>query len=227
MSMLIDFFSLIYPQVCVTCGSDLVQGESVLCLDCVFHLPQTNYHLQEDNPVIRHFWGRVPVKAATSMYFFNKGERVQALMHKLKYKGATEIGEFAGRMMGQKLATAEGYRDSQIIIPVPLHKSKQLKRGYNQSECLAKGLAHGLKAAMVADAVVRGTASDTQTKKTRFLRWQNVDSIFSVVQPQKLEGMNILLVDDVITTGSTLEACAQAILEVPGTTVRVATMACA
>ena len=224
--MLKDLISLIYPQVCVTCSEDLYTGEKFICSECRYNLPRTQYHLFLNNPVAKNFWGRTPIEAATAYYFFNKGLKVQDLIHQVKYRGKKELGIYLGNMFGAELKSSPFFEKINLVIPVPLHKDKLHKRGYNQSHLIAEGIAEALSAQCIPDAVTRKLATETQTRKTRFKRWENVEEKFEVLNWQQLENNRILLVDDVITTGSTLEACARAILQIPGTKVSVAALAC-
>ncbi len=223
--MLNDFLSLLFPRVCCACGKSLLKHEDCICAYCHYHLPKTDFHLQADNPVMKLFWGRTNIHAASSMFLFNKGSKVQHLIHQLKYKGKKEIGTSLGKQYGKELKAAPLFSDATIVIPVPLHIKKLKKRGYNQSEAFAQGLAQSMNVDSGENILIRSYASQTQTKKSRFERWKNVEEIFKVAEPEKIEGKHILLVDDVVTTGSTLEACANTMLEVPGTKVSVATIA--
>jgi ComF family protein len=223
--MLNDFLSLIFPKVCAACGKSLFKKEESICTYCFYHLPKTNFHLYEDNPVIKLFWGRANIFSASSLYSFSKGSKVQHLIHQLKYRGKKEIGVSLGKYYGRELKMSPLFSPVNMVIPVPLHPKKLKKRGYNQSETFAQGLAESMKAENGSEFLIRTHASETQTRKSRFARWENVEEIFKVVSPEKIQGKHILLVDDVVTTGSTLEACANKILEVPDTKVSVATIA--
>ena len=223
--MLRDFLSLIFPRVCEACGKSLFTGESCICSYCMYHLPRTDFHLYDDNPVAKLFWGRTSIFSASSLYAFNKGSKVQHLIHQLKYRGKKEIGISLGKYYGKELKTASSFSSADMIIPVPLHRKKQRKRGYNQSETFAQGLAESMNIDILNDALIRTHLSETQTRKSRFARWKNVEHIFQVIAPEKIQGKHILLVDDVITTGATLEACANKILEIPATKVSIATIA--
>ena len=223
--MLSDFLSLIFPAVCAACGDSLNKGEEEICTNCLFTLPQTNYHLEQDNPVARLFWGRVDVKQATAYYLFSKEGKVQELIHQLKYKGKKEVGVAVGKQFAYELKNASWISSLDLIVPVPLHAKKLKARGYNQAEFFAAGLGEILQLPLDTSSLIRSSLTDTQTRRSRYLRWKNVESVFSIKQPELLAHKHILLVDDVVTTGSTLEACAQKILAVPGTSVSVATMA--
>jgi ComF family protein len=224
-SMVNDFLSLIFPKVCYACGKNLFKKEDCICLYCHYQLPKTNFHLDADNPVVKLFWGRVNIYSASSLYLFNKGGKIQHLIHQLKYRGKKEIGVSLGKFYGQELKTSPLFSLSAIIVPVPLHKNKLKKRGYNQSEAFAQGLAESMGIENCSDALIRTHLSQTQTKKSRYERWKNVEEIFQVLAPDKLEGKHVLLVDDVVTTGSTLEACANRILNIENTKVSVVTIA--
>ncbi|TAL60685.1 MAG: ComF family protein [Bacteroidetes bacterium] len=220
-----DFLSLVFPKICYACGKSLFKKEDCICTYCHYHLPRTNFHLKADNPVHKLFWGRVNIHSASAMYLFNKESKVQHLIHQLKYRGKKEIGISLGRYYGRELKKSLLFSSADMVIPVPLHLKKLKKRGYNQSEVFVQGLAESLKVVNGSDLLIRTYASQTQTQKSRFDRWKNVEEIFKVTAPEKIAGKHILLADDVVTTGSTLEACANKILEVPGTKVSVVTIA--
>ena len=220
-----DFFSLFYPNLCASCGQPLGKGESVICTFCNHYLPKTNFHLERNNVIEKHFWGRAEIFRASSQFYFQKGSRIQHLIHQLKYKGKTEIGVKLGTMYGNELRMSSDYDNLNVILPVPLHKSKELQRGYNQVDLFCKGLSHSMQIPWLKTILLRTRATETQTHKTRFERWQNVGTVFQITKPSVLEGKHVLITDDVITTGSTLEACANSILNIPGTTVSIATIA--
>ncbi len=221
-----DLLWMMYPVLCAACDRPLFKGENCICTPCLYHLPQTHFHLQDDNPVVRHFWGKARIERATAGYYFGKGQRVQRLIHQLKYKGRKDVGDFLGCILGKALSESE-YGKIDMIVPVPLHKSKLKFRGYNQSDCFAEGLSKGMNKPAVNDALKRVEATSTQTKKHRYDRFRNVNNIFVVEDKKLIEGKNILLVDDVITTGSTLISCVETITAIPGTSVSIAAIACA
>ena len=223
--MLKDFIALIFPHICVSCGKSLYKNEHSICTYCAYYLPKTNFHLENDNPIAKIFWGRVPVFSAAAYYGFNKGGKVQHLIHQLKYKGQEHIGVSVGKLYGFELKYCEDFNCVDAIVPVPLHPKRQKKRGYNQSDCFAEGLAESMNVDADYKTLFRAVESETQTKKSRFNRWQNVESIFQLRDPAMIEGKHILLVDDVITTGATLEACANTLLQVPGVKVSIVAMA--
>lgn len=223
--MLNDFLSLIFPQVCASCGKSLYKNEHSICTYCSYHLPKTNFHTDNANPIAKIFWGRINIHSASAYYSFGKGGKVQHLIHQLKYKGQKEIGVSLGKFYGYDLRKCESFKTVETIIPVPLHPKKERKRGYNQSEFFAKGLAESMQAETDFKTLYRATESETQTRKSRVGRWENVESLFKLKDVKSLAGKHILLVDDVVTTGATLEACAQTLLQIPGVTVSIATIA--
>ena len=225
MTLIEDFISLFFPRVCNACEAPLMHNEEIICMSCLFHLPKTNFHQDQENPVSRLFWGRVNIHAAAAFYYFRKGSKIQHLMHQFKYKGHKEVGVFIGDLYGDELKKSPCFNTVNVVIPVPLHRKKIKKRGFNQSERFAMGLSQSMKIDLVTSVLVRKTASETQTKKTKFRRWENVKEIFDIEQAETLEGKHLLLVDDVITTGSTIEACATVLHQIPGVKVSVAGMA--
>lgn len=220
-----SFFSLFFPNYCLGCGEPLTRGEELLCTFCLFHLPRTFFHQDPGNPAARVFWGRVRLEMASSFLFFHKGGNVQKLMHQLKYQGKKEIGHYLGALYGYELGDTLPFRDAAVIVPVPLHPRKRRKRGYNQSQCFAEGLAGALNIPVEGNCLFRRQDSGTQTRKSRFERWENVEDIFGIRDPEKLAGKHILLVDDVITTGATIEACATVLLALKGTRVSAVSIA--
>lgn len=220
-----DLLNLFFPNYCQSCGSALVGQEEVICYQCLFHLPKTGFHHHAENPISRLFWGRVNLHSASSYLFFSKGGNVQHLMHLLKYKGHQETGIYLGELYGKELAESSLFNSAEVIMPVPLHPNKQRIRGYNQSEKIANGLSKSMGIPYQGNNLSKIEHTESQTKKTRYERWQNVKDAFSVNEPEKIEGKHILLVDDVLTTGATIEACATKLLQVPETRVSVVTLA--
>ena len=194
-------------------------------MHCVNQLPLTNFHFHANNPVEKNFWGRLPVAAATSLCHFTAGSLIQHLLHQLKYKGHKEAGYFLGRMMGHALQSAARFDGIDTLVPLPLFAEREKKRGYNQSAVLCTGIADILQLPVEAHAVHRLSATETQTHKTRIERWGNMKSKFELVNPAAIAGKHVLLVDDVITTGATLEACGHALLQTEGVQVSIATLA--
>jgi len=220
-----DLVNLFFPRLCQACGDALAPADEEICLHCMFKLPYTNFHLDGENAMTQSLWGRVPVEAAAAFVYFNKGSRVQHMIHRFKYRGRHQIGTFLGRIYGYKLAKQSPFNTIDMIIPVPLFKKKQLKRGYNQSEVFARGLAIGLGVPVETDLLFRIRESESQTRKTADERWVNVKDIFAAPHPERLQNKHILLVDDVFTTGATIEACASTLMKDTNVRISVVTIA--
>lgn len=226
-SLLEDFLHLIYPRTCEACGNTLYRHEEVICSHCLVHLPKTFYHKDTQNPLFHLFWGKIPIEMVASFYFYNKGNKVQHLIRQLKYKNRPEIGIYLGKRYATYLKKNEMIKSVDVIIPVPLHASKLKKRGYNQAEKFAIGLSENMGVPVDTESFIRTKATETQTRKSKEERWENVKNKFQVVNPIQIQGKHILLVDDVITTGSTLEACATVLLEQNGVKISMASIAAA
>jgi len=222
-----SFLDILFPNLCLICNESLSGSENRVCLSCLHNIPRTGFHHIKNNPVEKRFWGKVPVEQATSFFFFQKGSPFQKLLHQLKYNGNKELGQILGSCAAIDLRESDFFGSVDIIIPVPLHPKKLAKRGYNQSEWIAKGLSEVLGINVDTKHLVRLQEKTTQTKKSVYERYTNTKGIFGVNNANELEGKHILLVDDVLTTGSTLEACIQAVLSTPGTKVSVFTLAVA
>lgn len=222
-----DFVQLVFPKLCMACGANLIKNETTICTKCLFEIPRTNFHKDIDNPVSQFFWGRVNIEIATSFFHFQKGSRFQKLIHHLKYDDHKEIGFELGKHFGVELTNSEYFKDIDLLVPVPLHPKRQKARGYNQSDWIAFGLSESMSIPVSTDNLYRDVETETQTKKSKVERWKNVDSIFKIKDEMLFADKHILLLDDVITTGSTLEACASVILDIENTKVSVATLAVA
>lgn len=220
------FINLFFPKNCVVCGINLMNHEQGLCLRCLVDLPKTNFHHQKDNFVAKLFWGKVNIESATAYYFYRKHSKYQEIIHHLKYNNNTDAGLTISKKLANELMNTD-FEKIDVIIPVPLHKKRQRKRGYNQSEIIANGISEVLQKPISLKSICRNKNTKTQTNRTRIGRWENVKDIFSVINPDNLKNKHILLVDDVVTTGATLEAIALKILEIPGTKVSIATLAVA
>ena len=220
-----DFLSLLFPRICYGCGNHLVKNEHLICTECYVVIPRTNFHTVENNPVAQAFWGRCRIESAAAFSYFNKGSRIRKLVHSLKYNGIKEIGHELGKVYGLSLKSS-GFLDGiDFIVPVPLHKSKERTRGFNQSEAISAGISEAAGLPLVTNAIKRQTATSTQTKRSRTERWDNVEGVFVLKNPKLLTGKHILLVDDVITTGATMESCVNEILKVEGVKVSIAALA--
>ena len=220
-----DFISLLFPRLCYGCGNHLMRNETLICTECYILIPRTNYHLKPDNPVSQLFWGRCNIERASAFSFYTRDSRIRKLIHQLKYKGIKEIGSELGRIYGNTLKSSEFLKEIDLIIPVPLHPSKKRQRGFNQSDLIADGLSESTGIPVDSGILVRKTVTKTQTRKSRYDRWTNVQDIFKVAGEDGLKDMHILLVDDVITTGSTIEACANELLKGDNIKVSVAALA--
>ena len=205
--LLSDFISLFFPNCCVACSDSLAKGEELVCTRCMLEMPQTSHHKEVNNELQVRLSHRFEVTNAAALFKFAKRSRVQQVLHALKYKNRPEVGVMLGKVLGQKLADARIVKP-EIIIPVPLHPSRKRKRGYNQSAKFAEGLAVKLNIPFSDTIITRLVKTDTQTKKNKLNRWQNVSEVFHVKDPATVKGKRILLVDDVVTTGATIEACA-------------------
>lgn len=203
-----DFLALFFPELCASCGKNLFKNETVICTNCLYHLPYTNFHLDPDNRAFRQFYGRIDIADTASYLYFKKGSKVQSLMHQLKYNHRPETGIKLGELYGAELKKHENYKSADMIIPVPLHPAKIRKRGYNQSECFAQGLSASLAVLVDSGILFRTAFTESQTRKSRYDRYENMKKAFGVKNLESVKGKHILLVDDVLTTGATLEACA-------------------
>ena len=223
----LSYVHLFFPRQCAVCGSSLQEGEEGICIRCNMNMPRTNYHLREDNSVERMFWGKIPLERGTSFFYYHKGSDFRHILHQLKYGGRKDLGEIMGRFMAAELAATGFFRGIDVIIPVPLHPRKQKLRGYNQSECIARGVSAVTGIPIDVSSVLRRRHTETQTRKSAYERWENVDGIFLLRYPERFVGKHILIVDDVLTTGATTTACADALKDVGGVHVSILTLAVA
>ena len=221
---LVHFLRLFFPKNCEACNINLIKGETTLCTECLYEIPKTNFHEQENNPLNKLFYGITEIKYSTAFYFFRKGSKFQILIHKLKYNGQKELGVELGRMTGREI-TDSFFEEIDIIIPVPLHPARKRNRGYNQSEMICEGLSEIMEKDYENEVLIRHVFTETQTKKNLEERRKNVNSAFKVTKSELIKGKHVLLVDDVITTGSTLIACANELLKTEGVTVSILAVA--
>lgn len=224
-NILNDIESLFFPELCLGCDTMLFKNEKVICSSCRHRLPLTDYHRIKNNPIEKIFYGRVEIEKATAFLNFEKGSITQKLIHQLKYNKREEFGSMIGSWMADQLYCYEYFSTVDIVIPVPLHKKKERKRGYNQVAQFAKHMAKGLKVDYNDAALIRIAHSKTQTLKNRIMRWNDNTSVFSLTDMNELSGKHILLVDDIITTGATLEACAKEIQKTKNVKISIATIA--
>jgi ComF family protein len=215
---------LICPHLCAACGNDLLDKKQQLCLECLSSLPETSFHQHAENPVERIFWGRIPVSGATAQYYFTKESIMQQLVHQFKYRGHQQLGLYLGTLMGQQLANTPRFAGIDALIPLPLYPSRERKRGYNQAAVLCEGIAGVLQVPVLQKVMIRNHPTDTQTHKCRIERWQNMAGSFTLIDGAAIEGKHVLLVDDVITTGATLESCAAELLKAQHVQVSIAAL---
>lgn len=220
-----DFVSLFFPRYCLACSGALAKGEELVCTECIVEMPQTDNHLVPDNALFSRLSFRISIAHAMALFKFSKSGRVQHLLHQLKYKNHPEIGVMLGRVYGEKLVEANLASAFDVILPVPLHPSRKRKRGYNQSAKFAEGLSEKLGIPFSDTLLVRQRKTETQTRKSKLNRWENMAEVFRIVDPQRVEGKRILLVDDVITTGATIETCGHVLLLAGCATVSMACIA--
>lgn len=221
-----DFIHLFFPAICLTCGNRLVKNEHCICIPCIYDIPRVKFKNYTDNQVTRMFWGRLNIRYAMAYYYFSRGSKYRNLIHQLKYNRQKEIGIFLGKQIGNELLHSP-ICGIDIIIPVPLHKTKRMQRGYNQSEIIANGVGSVLKKPVMTNLLYRTVNTNTQTKKSRYERWENIKDVFELQNKSFLKGKHVLLVDDVITTGATLESCALTITKQEDVTVSIAVVAMA
>ena len=222
-----DLIALFYPSTCIVCEKNLLKEEDCICTYCLHQMPKTDCFKQAKNAVSKLFWGRVQLQNAVALYQFQKEGSTQKLIHQLKYEGGKSVGIFLGKQLGYALKESSFFSNIDYIIPIPLHPKKEKLRGYNQSKYIAKGIQEVLQIKVNTKALIRTENTDSQTRKKRFSRWENMMNSFALKRPEKLIDTHILLVDDVVTTGATLEACAQKLLEIEGVSVSIATIAVA
>lgn len=220
-----DFSHLFYPHTCAGCGNDLLEEDQTVCLHCYSNLPETGFFGLQNNPIEKIFYGRLPVSSAAAGYYFTKSAVLQRLIHQLKYRGNQEVGRQLGRWLGLQLKNSGRFTSIDALLPLPLFPEKEKKRGYNQSTVLCEGIADMIHLPILNEIVHRKRYTDTQTKKGRSERWVNVDGSFEISNPSALQNKHLLLVDDVITTGASMEACGHAILQAESAQLSMATLA--
>jgi ComF family protein len=225
MALINDFLSLIYPRHCEACSNTLFKHELFICNHCKLNLPKSNYHLNTDNELNKLFSARIPLANTFCFYLYEKSGKIQKLLHAIKYQNQKELGEYLGALYGEDLLKNKSLLDIDLIIPIPLHKNKLKTRGYNQSEWFARGLSKSLKIELETANMERITDTATQTNKKKYERWENVEGIFKIHHAETLQNKHILVVDDVITTGATIEAAWLALKDIEGIRVSVVSIA--
>lgn len=224
MSIWSDFIQLFFPQTCVACRKKLVEGETFICLDCFLALVRTNYVNCPNNPLEVLFAGRLPFSRIASFAYFSKEGILQKIVHELKYANNPELGDFLGKLIWNECGKSDFFCDIDCLVPIPLHPKRIKQRGYNQSFHLAKGICDASGLPLIADNLLRTKNNPSQTGLSRTERWANVENIFSVVAPELLANKHVLLIDDILTTGSTIESCARQILQCSKTRISILTL---
>lgn len=224
-SYLKDFLSLFIPRKCFCCGFSLNKQESYICTKCLSEFPKTTFYNKSNDLVSQSFWGRIDVDYAFSTYLFEKASKLQNVIHQIKYQGAKELAYEMGKQMAFELIDTEFHERADVVCPVPLHPQKEKKRGYNQSDYIARGFADVLDLEYDKDLLVRNTYTDTQTQKNREERWENVKEAFSVNACYNELDKHVVVIDDVLTTGATLEACCSKVKSYPNSQVSIVTLA--
>jgi ComF family protein len=225
--MVKNLLNLFFPKVCYACNNLLGDNEKHICITCRHNLPVTNYHFENNKAIKKVLYGRAKLELGTSLLKFEKKGIVQHLLHNLKYKGYETIGEVLGKWLGNELRTIEAYNTIDVIIPVPLHKRKLRKRGYNQVEKFGVEIAKALDVEYINTVLLKTTTTKTQVFKKRIARWDNSNEVFTMQNESLIEGKHILLVDDIITTGATIESCTNILLKAKNIKISVVTMAIA
>ena len=218
-----SFLHLLFPHVCTGCGSDILNEGTVLCMRCIDAMPETNFELHLNNPVEKTFWGRLPLVGATAQFYFTKESLMQHLMHQFKYKGNKDLGRQLGRIMGEQIQKSGRFK-ADALIPLPLFPAKQKRRGYNQATILCEGMAEAMNIPVLDKAIIRPQHTETQTKKGRIERWKNMEGKFILSDPDAIRNKHLLLVDDVVTTGATFEACGNELLKAEKVTLSLASL---
>jgi ComF family protein len=222
-----QFLNLLYPQTCCSCDEPLLKAEKIVCTACLITLPKANIGFSNSQSLENRFRGKVQIKAVYSYLKYAKGSNVQNLLHNLKYKNRPDIGIFMGNIFGNQLIRIEKNPEIDFLVAVPLYYKKQIVRGFNQSDLIAQGLSESLNVPHETHIISRAKATDTQTRKTRIERYQNVDDVFVVENPEKILNKRIGLVDDVLTTGATMEVCANCLIEAGAKDVSIFSLASA
>lgn len=218
-----SFLHLLFPHVCTGCGSDILSETSDLCLRCINGMPETNFELYTNNPVEKIFWGRLPLTSATAQFYFTKESLMQNLMHQFKYKSNKDLGFQLGKIMGEQIKRS-GRFEADALIPLPLFPAKEKRRGYNQATILCEGMAGAMNIPVLDKIISRPEHTETQTKKGRIERWKNMEGKFVLTDKAAIKNKHLLLVDDVITTGATLEACGNELLKADNVQLSIATL---
>ncbi|CCH56607.1 phosphoribosyltransferase [Fibrisoma limi BUZ 3] len=225
-SVITDFADLLFPTLCLSCNQPLGDNERILCTDCRINLPETGQHQESNSQVLNKFAGKVPIQFAASYLYYTKGGTVQKLIHHIKYKGKKEAAKEIANWYGYQLKDKSNWLNvADLIVGVPLHKNRQRQRGYNQADWIAEGLSESLEIPFRTDVLIRTKFLSSQTRKNRIERWENVSSVFAVQNTDVVKDKHVVVVDDVLTTGATVEACAAELLKAGCKSVGILTIA--
>lgn len=223
--LLQSLLHLFFPYTCRGCGSNQLAENKVFCLYCEAFMPLTRFEYFSPNPIEKIFWGRVEIQTASAYVYFTSGSVIQRSLHLLKYKRGKEVGHYFGSRMGEAIKKSRRFSDCDVIIPLPLYAEREKKRGYNQAKVIADSLSDELRIPVISNAVYRVKKTETQTHKSRIERWKNMEQTFNICDPLQIVNKHILLVDDVVTTGASLEACAQTLLKIQGVRISICCLA--
>lgn len=220
-----DILNIIFPKVCCVCGAGLTKNEEIICFHCRSELPKMNFSNVKDNELVNRFYGKLSIDFGLAYLNFHKSGITQKLLHQFKYNNYPEIGKLIGNWVGHELLKNKISDKIDIIIPVPLHPRKERKRGYNQSQYFANGISEITKIPTEFKTLQRLYYEESQTHKSKEQRWKSVENAFRIVDKVSVDSKNVLLVDDVITTGATLEACGHQIMKNGAAGISIATLA--
>jgi ComF family protein len=213
---------LIFPHNCLGCATDILTKDALLCAKCFNYLPQTYFFERANNAVEKKFYGRLPIASAGASYYFNKNSVIQNLVFQLKYKNNKEAGIYLGKLVGYHILKSQRFNSIDALVPLPLNPKREFTRGYNQAMLICQGIAQVWQKPVLKDVVARKVFTETQTHENLINRWTNMEGVFAITQPSLLTNQHVLLVDDVVTTGSTLESCGAEILKIPNTKLSIA-----
>ena len=218
-------FWLYFPKNCPACGRSLRLFGANICGPCSQNLPETHFFEAPNNPIEKIFYGRLPIQTGAAAWYFHKNSALQALLFQLKYRSNKDVGLFIGKQMGALLAASERFASIDALVPVPLHPQALSKRGFNQAELICEGIGQVWHKPVLTGAIARTKHTNTQTKQSRAERWDNMENAFTIKDTASIIGKHLLLIDDVITTGATIEACGKTLLGIAGVKVSVAAAA--
>ncbi len=219
-----DIYNLFFPELCLACATVLTNNENIVCTSCRFELPETHFTKQKNNTIEKIFVTRLDVVEATALLYYKKGGLVQNLIHNLKYNGHQEIGVFFGEWLGNEILSSNRFKSLDYIIPVPLYKKRLQERGFNQVTLFGKKLSNILDVPYKDSVLIRETESVKQSKKSRLERWQNVNHIFKLTEKNSFKNKHILLIDDILTSGATIESCYNCLKQIENIKISIATM---